>query len=225
LSVTFYALPAHLSFCEVDGRTIFLDLRRDRYIQLDADTRSILDRCRETDPPLEPGSPEAQHLQRLQLIVPSKKPAKLAAVSTAVPTRSLRDEPSCGSRRAWHLVPEVLALLLRSRRTLKSGGLEVAVNEVRRRNSDPPRSFAGDGELRAAAERFRAARRLIPVQPNCLLDSLALSRFLSRRGLRATLVFGVKLDPFAAHCWLQTADSIVNDGADSITPFTPILAV
>lgn len=223
--MTFYALPDHLSFCEVDGRTIFLDLRRDRYLELDPDTRSILNRCREGDPPFEAGSPEAERLQRLRLIVPSEKPASLAAVSTAVPSRSLRDEPSRGSRRAWLLVPEVFALVLGSRRTLKSGGLEVAVNEVRLRNAQRSGPPACSAELAAAAERFRAARRLIPIQTNCLLDSLSLSRFLARRGLGAALVFGVKLDPFAAHCWLQTADVIVNDGADTITPFTPVLAV
>lgn len=223
--MTFYALPDHLSFCEVDGRTIFLDLRGDRYVELDPDTRSILRQCSDADAIARADAPQADRLQRLGLIIPSEKPAKLQAVAATVPTRSLRDEPIRASGPALLLVPEILVLLRGSRRTLKRGGLEAAVNEVRRRHAALTEGSGSEDETAAAARRFRAARRLIPIRPNCLLDSLALSRFLARRGLPAALVFGVKLDPFAAHCWLQTADAIVNDGADSITPFTPILAV
>lgn len=223
--MTYYRLPDHLSFCEVDGRTIFLDLQRDRYIQLDPDTRWILQRYGEASKALEEAGPDVERLRALGLIVPSEWPATLAPATTSVPLRSLLDEPCQSPRPAWPLLPELLETLLRSRRTLKRGGLEVAVNEVRLRNAIPFGPAPSIAELAATVGRFRAARRLIPVQPNCLLDSLSLSAFLSRRGARADLVFGVKLDPFAAHCWLQTADAIVNDGADIVTAFTPVLAV
>jgi hypothetical protein len=65
----------------------------------------------------------------------------------------------------------------------------------------------------------------LPTPPNCLADSLALSRFLSRRNVASAMVFGVKLDPFAAHCWLQQDDVILNDAADAVATFTPIMAV
>jgi hypothetical protein len=222
--VFFYAIPDHLSFCEIDGRTIFLDLRLDRYIELDPDTRVILDRCREAHAPPGSDAADVERLQCLGLIVPSARPTKLAPIDVDVPPRSLRDEPSPHSQGAWPIVPEVLALLLRTRRVLKRGGLEVAVAEVRSRNADRSCSPRLNDELVEAAGQFRAARRLIPIRPNCLLDSLSLSSFLSRRGLWASLIFGVKLDPFAAHCWLQTADAIVNDGADTVTAFTPVLS-
>jgi hypothetical protein len=224
LTVPFYAIPDHLSFCEIDARTIFLDLRRDRYIELDPETRATLNRCRAADAPSVRVSADVEHLQRLGLIVESTKPTNLAAIAIDVPQLSLRDEPSPRSLKAWPIVPEVLALLLHNRRILKRGGIEVAVSEVRSRNADRSRPRSLDGELLEAAQRFRAARLLIPIQPNCLLDSLSLSSFLSRRGLRASLIFGVKLDPFAAHCWLQTAGAIVNDGADTVTAFTPVLS-
>ena len=61
--------------------------------------------------------------------------------------------------------------------------------------------------------------------PNCLTDSLALASFLSRRSVSWQLVFGVKLDPFAAHCWLQDDGAVLNDAADSVSTFTPILVI
>lgn len=221
--MTYYRLPDHLSFCEVDGRTIFLDLQRDRYLQLDPRTRSLLQQYGKGDA-LDAG-PGVDRLRELGLIVPSEWPATLAPTTTTVPLRSLLDEPLLLLKPAWPLLPELLETIRRIRRVLKRRGLEVAVNEVRSRKAiyfGPAPSVA---ELAATVSRFRAARRLIPVQTNCLLDSLCLSAFLSRRRLRAELVFGVKLDPFAAHCWLQTADAIVNDGSDTVAAFTPVLAV
>lgn len=77
----------------------------------------------------------------------------------------------------------------------------------------------------AQAAAFAASRSLAPFARNCLHDSLALDRWLTARGLPAMLVFGVKLDPFEAHCWLQVRDAILNDSYDHVSRFTPILAV
>lgn len=76
----------------------------------------------------------------------------------------------------------------------------------------------------AEAARFDQARSFTPIARNCLLDSLALDRWLARHGLGATLVFGISAHPFAAHCWLQTPDLLLNDSYDHVSRFTPILA-
>ncbi len=47
------------------------------------------------------------------------------------------------------------------------------------------------------------------MRPRCLIDALALDRILLSRKMRAMLVFGVRLNPFGAHCWLQTTDAIL----------------
>jgi hypothetical protein len=36
-------------------------------------------------------------------------------------------------------------------------------------------------------------------------------------------VIGVKLNPFAAHCWLQVGDVVLNDLPERVAAFTPIL--
>lgn len=72
------------------------------------------------------------------------------------------------------------------------------------------------------ARRFLAARPLVPFRANCLLDSLALLSWLGPGRQGAMLVFGVKLDPFAAHCWVQTADLLINDRADNVERFEPV---
>ncbi|NML08058.1 lasso peptide biosynthesis B2 protein [Sphingomonas sp. G-3-2-10] len=72
---------------------------------------------------------------------------------------------------------------------------------------------------------FERARRMVPIARNCLLDSLALDHWLASRGIGSQLVFGIAPEPFAAHCWLQTRHSILNDSYDHVSGFTPILAL
>ena len=82
-----------------------------------------------------------------------------------------------------------------------------------------------DAEQQALAVRFLAARRLVPVTPNCLLDSLALLRWLAASAEGHSLVFGVKLDPFGAHCWIQSETMLINDRPDSVARFAPVRVV
>jgi hypothetical protein len=58
-----------------------------------------------------------------------------------------------------------------------------------------------------------------------LRDSIALLEFLDQAGLTAHLVFGVIADPFAAHCWVQTPELILNESVDTAGLFQPILAI
>jgi hypothetical protein len=49
--------------------------------------------------------------------------------------------------------------------------------------------------------------------------------FLARRGLYANLVFAVTTDPFAAHCWAQVDDLVLNDSVGNAQSYTPIRIV
>lgn len=60
---------------------------------------------------------------------------------------------------------------------------------------------------------------------SCMFDSLALMKFLSLYRLRPRWVFGVRTSPFAAHCWLQDGEYVLNDVPDHVGTFTPIMTV
>ena len=211
-----YRLPVHLGLCEVDDRLLMLDLRRDRYFQIDPASTASLGQWR--DNRLEEGEDLMRLLDR-GLLVPSDRPTKSGWTEHLVPHRSLLDTSAPSAPASVLTLPELALTFWRARRSLKRG-LEHSVDEMRRRKVPEPA-----GDALASVARFRAARRWIPVASNCLTDSIALAAFLARRSVRADLVFGVKLDPFAAHCWLQTDEVILNDAVDIVTSFTPILVV
>jgi hypothetical protein len=59
----------------------------------------------------------------------------------------------------------------------------------------------------------------------CLFEALALSRFLASHGIYPQWVFGVQARPFSAHCWLQHEGVVLNDTAEHVSQYTPIMLV
>lgn len=91
----------------------------------------------------------------------------------------------------------------------------------------PEPDFDSD-RLRAAGiltGRFRLIRPWYPRDYLCLFDSLGLTLFLLRRGIRARWIFGVREDPFAAHCWVQYGGVVLNEYLDRTRLYTAIMAV
>lgn len=213
-----HRLPDHLGLCDIEGRLLMLDLRRDRYFELDDRSAAGLRAWRAAEPQ-EGERPEVAGLVERGFLVPADRADLSGWVERDAPIRSLLDLDPRLPRSAWAALPETAAALWAVRRRLRRG-LARAVDHAR---AIRPASNGGDANPPFA--RFRAARRLVPLPPNCLLDSLALLAILARRGIGCELVFGVKLDPFAAHCWLEANGVVLNDSTDTISSFKPILVV
>lgn len=83
----------------------------------------------------------------------------------------------------------------------------------------------GDRTPARVAEAARAFWRMapwLPIEGECLVRSALLMRFLKQRGLEADWVFGVRLWPFMAHCWVQLDDLCLNDDVERLAAYTPI---
>ncbi len=217
-----------LAWCEVDGHIVFLDVRGDRYFRLPADDETAFRRLA-----------RGLALSRVE-------EGRLAACGVPTETRalaaSLDPENSRTPRRSASedFAPEVrlkitpavalmaVRLTLSTHRALKRGPLErvlqLAADELA---SVPSASFedAKACKVVSAALEFAQIRRWMPIAPACLLDSLSLSRFLSWSGLRASVVLGVTLQPFAAHCWVQLGDVVLNDTVSNAAAHTPIKVI
>ena len=202
-------------FCESGDGRIFLDLAADRYFRLPAEAdqsfAALIAGPKGDDPGVE-ALLAAGLLER----APAGKP--IAPTRHPLPERSLVEEESAARIRLG-LLPEVLLHSLWAKRAVAQERLPRLLapgQAASARRACPHRRDQ-------AALAFLDARRLIPIAPNCLRDSLALRRFLDRRSIRADLVIGARLDPFGAHCWLQDGGLILNDSLASARGFTPIL--
>lgn len=215
-----YQLSPDLSFCMLGGDPYFLDLRRDRYFRLERKKRAaFVALTGNADLPRR----EAAPLIERRILRWTDGAGGISPTVTDVPERSLIEETVGDRQNVNFNAPEIAFLLSRAWFERKFVPL---ADIVARRRDRAARTRSGDTDaLRRSAGRFAAARRMIPIASSCLPDSLALIDFLAKRGHPARLVFGVRREPFAAHCWVQTESCLLNETVDIASGFTPICVV
>lgn len=91
---------------------------------------------------------------------------------------------------------------------------------ARHRAPDSP-----DALLACAAAYDRLRPFALTARDRCLHDSLTLVGFMASEGLFPHWVIGVRTRPFAAHSWVQSGGTVLNDQHDHVRRFSPILVV
>ncbi|WP_202841048.1 lasso peptide biosynthesis B2 protein [Luteimonas saliphila] len=224
-----YELADHVSCCDVDDRTVFLDVARDRYFLLPPALEAAFRALQSGGRP-----PERYRLSLVAsgLLVEASR-ATHASESLPLPTRSVLEqaEASADARPSLAAVTEVLVCVCLMRLRLRTERLQKILARASGRDSRAVPPLIADADVSAqdrlatASAQFMLARRYVPIERTCLLDSLSLVRFLARRQLRAALVFGVTLHPFAAHCWVQAGDLLLNETLSDANTYTPIRVI
>jgi hypothetical protein len=72
---------------------------------------------------------------------------------------------------------------------------------------------------------YQQARLVWSEQGRCLPTSLALMDDLIRRGFAPRFVFGVRLYPFEAHCWIELDGMLVCETPERVRSFKPIMVI
>lgn len=89
----------------------------------------------------------------------------------------------------------------------------------------PRQTHAGPAgpALLADLDAFRTLAPWLPFDGVCLYRSGLLRRYLLALGHHVDWVFGVRTWPFAAHCWLQVDDLALDDEAERLIAYHPIM--
>jgi hypothetical protein len=226
-----YRLRENLSYCDVDGHLIFLDIAQDRYFKLTGALEKAIRRFQvheDVAPSL------VERLAAARILVKASGPEAYATTASLPrPTCSAIEQPASISDRRLSAatVFEVMATVWSTRHQLKTRTLKATLDAAstyrdRKTDADEIATSAAPQQLLLQANwKFARARRYVPIEPICLLDSLSLLQFLSRRGLSANIVFGVTPEPFAAHCWVQAGDMVLNEALFDTHAYTPIRTV
>ena len=221
-----YAMPASVTFCLTGGAAVFLDTCRNRYFRLgprlDADFQALAEAGPSAD--LDMGS-----LVRLGVLQPAADGhGRLNRADAPAPLRSLVEEDLAAPRLGARLAPRVgfAVAVTQARLTSSSLACLVARHRALRQEAAVGGARPANGaDLYTLSASFNRLRRLVPIDTVCLLDSFALLRFLAGQGHFPQLIMGVRLNPFAAHCWVQQDDMVLNDAVERASTYTPILAV
>lgn len=213
-----WQLASGVGFCEVDGELVFLDLRRDRYVALRGDDRASFERLRVG---AQNSSADMTRLAQMELVARCEGPDNLLPPDISIPAVDL-----AGAEAGFNpaMACSAAAALWRARRLIRPQYIAAALAASAHAKKRAATS-ASEAAFASVAAHYAACRWAIPIEPRCLIDAIALDDIFLRRGLAAKLVFGVRLRPFAAHCWLQSSKAILTGTAADARNFTPIMVV
>jgi hypothetical protein len=202
---------------------VFLDVRHDRYFCLGDELEPVFQVL------LAAGGEGVVGVERLVSagVIDSGKgaPSPIAQSDIPSPSVSLLDLQLPARPHSARTVAEVAWRLCRAKMDLKRRTLRTNLDAVRVRRRPAVKDIMYQARVISLAAAFNQARRSVPLAPRCLPDALALLDFLGSRQVFPDLVFGVRLNPFGAHCWVQSGDMVLNDRADHTWLHTQILAV
>lgn len=213
-----------MSFCWIGRQPVFLDVLADRYFCLSASAeRCFADIAAAGGHVAEADSAVDGMLSRGLLVEAGGAPLVPCRLPS-LPEESVLDHAL--PRATLGQTATALGRILSVKTRLRRAGLARTLSAIATAKQDSNDSPANAAFLldRSMAGFVRAAG-VATVLDNCLCQSLAVGRTLLARGLRPEIVLGVRLGPFAAHCWVQHHDRLVNDRFDMVRTFTPILII
>jgi hypothetical protein len=197
-------LPSWVSSCEIDGQVVFLDVLANRYSRLEKEAASAL------------GRGDVDSLQpSLRRLIEDRHWLN----SNAEGARS----SCCAITRRQ--IASAFRSLASARFTIALRGFDELLWWVQRNNTIAQTEGPPASNRSGLISAFEYVERFAIRRDRCLLRSIGLQHLLAQNGYESTLVFGVRLHPFEAHCWLQDDDLILNDTIEMVGPFEPIRAV
>lgn len=152
-------------------------------------------------------------------VCPVSVPAPTCATTGATPSRTAK----------LAKLPSFFLACRRADAALRHSRFEDVVRRVASRQAVGGRRCLATAASKDRATRlaaiFKALRPLYLRPYLCTFDSLALLEFLALHRLHARWIFGVRAEPFHAHCWVQHGEALLNERLDRAARLTPILAV
>jgi hypothetical protein len=225
-------LNQNVHYCAVGRAFVVLDLVRDRYAFLPPNQAAWMKAIETGTHPAGLSDKTALFADRLvSRGILTRQPGEgkpIAASTVARPLSSSADDvPSDQTRLTVPRVAFFLLALASAWRLHASGSLLKTVQAARRWKAQA--NSAGLASHAQARALVGVADRLSPLfytrEDACRFRSLLLIRFLSFFRVRADWVFGVRLSPFGAHCWVALDREVLSDPLDTVLEYTPILVV
>jgi hypothetical protein len=223
-----FFLPAHVHCCRRGDAFVFLDLRQDDYTLVAGEAAEAL---RELTSGNALDAKQAESLRELVqgglLTTDVRSGRTITATRGDIALQCLLDADSApqDAVTSAHVYNFVVACTTAAIR-VRWFHIENTVSAVSRRKAlRGPRQQLDLDRARHLAGVFQRLRRLFPANYLCLFDSLALLEFLARYNIYPTWVFAVRLEPWAAHCWVQYREFTFNEGVEEASRYTPIMVI
>jgi hypothetical protein len=238
METTKYRLSRHAFLCVANRYCVVLDAKSERYRAVKRDEVESLGpwlegwpgsvACNDPHalPPQSAGEVAAELCRReiLTTVDREGKPVQPQRILPATKNTAALERPAAAA--LLRQGAKFLFAVARTRRQFQRGSFETVIHDVEILREPG----AADREVDVKYERFLVSifdgwRSCYSRPYVCLFDSLCLLNFLALHGLFPRLVFGVIVEPFHAHCWLQKGNVVLNDTVERVSAYTPIMCV
>jgi len=225
-----FFLPNHVHFCYRGNAVVFLDLKQDDYTFVGAEGAAALRGLSSLDSSTMTPERRAALNELLEggLLTADQSAGRVVAptISTLATQPLLGEEDVSVARASIGHLATFLAASTVAHARLRWGHLHETIAHVQRRKALRGSSRPVDIERsRALVAVFERLRSLFPRRYLCLFDSLALIEFLAHYEIFPSWIFGVRLEPWAAHCWVQAAECIFNEDVEEAAGYTPVMVI
>jgi hypothetical protein len=218
-------LAPNIYIAQIGAHAVVMDIERDRYFSLSPSLSRVVEALLTYD--MAVGNPplwaRKKLIERKIFTDIGERPPSMAFHRVAKSQRA--------SNSVNYIFPTTIPLNISAQRALLETALSLRFRPLLstiswlRRQKHLSTTSANGHPLQSLIDAFNVARPWFPVKPICRLDAVAMSLFLWRNGIGADLVFGARLEPFAAHCWVQYKDVVLNESSDFVTRYTPLMGV
>lgn len=206
-----------LHYCLTDGRVIFFDVPGDRYFGLRPEWDLAFQRLLADDDP----GPALMALEEANILIRAEAGFRLLhRPDIAKPFKEL------GQEHPKPLIADALTCIaaqFKAVALLRFRSFATIIRAIERDTGfqavSEPVKF---GAIRSA---FAATAPLRPRNRHCLSNSLAFLYAVRSHGMNATFVMGVSAQPFSAHCWIQSGETVLNDTLENVLAFHPIFSL
>lgn len=238
-----YYVARHVHYAIQGDTVIFLDLRFDRYsmflgteAQAFQSMISARGECAHELNPLPAGnytlpaeiySRTLRELQLYGLLTDRYEDAASAPAHILHPQEDLveyRDTtvPTLQARDVWRFFTSCVVTALRMRFVKIEATVRYLQHRKKRKRSGHSPDISQVSRITCI---YRRLRPLFPRDFLCLFDSLSLVDFLARYNSYPDIVFAVRVDPWAAHCWVQYGTVALNQDIEETADYLPIMLV
>jgi len=232
-----YRLADHVHACHLDEQVVLLDTRRNKYLGIAGAQLAALSRCIAGWPidssdqalAMKDSSLDAFVKPLLdQRMLTAESTPRQPALTLEDPLESFDNWSTEGAPSSWRDLPVMAWCTTVTAIWLKQRCLADIATSVRRLRlkETPANAETNPDKLHAAVAAYLRLRPLLfTAHDRCLHDSLTLVRFLATKRLFPRWVIGVRTRPFAAHSWVQSGPTVLNDVHEHARDYTPILVV
>jgi len=232
-------LSAHSYCCELDDGAIILELATGAYIGIHAEylphLRNSIPNWPDSDKPDQVATDATitgsesliSSLVDRGILTTSPAPKRSNTLPIPVAAMTTGSATEWSGRPAKHLMQFMMSLWTVSLR-LRDDQLASLIGMLSQRQRSirgAQRSSILDDAKKLLTAFLRLRIWFYTADRRCLFDSLVLAFFLSRKKIPCTFVIGVSTKPFLAHAWVQIGEFVLNDTAEHVQTFTPILTV